>query len=268
LTRSIENGENERMKKLILILAGVVVLVVVAAVVGVGLFLDEAIKKGVETYAPQYTQTPVKIDAVALSALSGSGSIKGFVMGNPAGYKTPYAMQVGSASLAVKPASLFPGKVIFHSIVIQNPEINFEGDLAGNNLNTILKNVQAASAGTASSTNAPASSGTTKKLQVDEFVLTGGKVQLSTSLLGGRATMVQLPDIRLSGLGTGPDGITGAELTQRAIRAITDAAKEAVQGALAREAQERLTKAVGTNIPSAGQLREATRGLGDLLKKK
>jgi hypothetical protein len=69
----------------------------------VGLSLNGAIKKGVETFGPQIAKVPVKLDGVSLSLFSGSGAIKGLVVGNPEGYKTDHAMSVGMASVSVAP---------------------------------------------------------------------------------------------------------------------------------------------------------------------
>jgi hypothetical protein len=196
------------MKKTLIRVGLVLVVLVVVALVAVTLSLDKIIKKGVETVGPQLTQVTIKLDSVSLSLLSGGGSLKGLHVGNPQGYKTPSAIELGLASLSLKPSSLLSDKIVVRSIKVEGPEITFEGDLKGNNISKILENVEAATGG---SGDAPATkpepapaSGPGKKLQVDEFVITGGKIKLSTSLLAGRTITVPLPNIRLTDLGTGP----------------------------------------------------------------
>ena len=76
------------MKKLLIRLLIALVIVVVLVVVAIGLFLDSAIKKGVETIGPQVTKVDVKVEGVSLLLLSGSGKVKGLVLGNPQGYQT------------------------------------------------------------------------------------------------------------------------------------------------------------------------------------
>jgi hypothetical protein len=81
------------MKKLLVRIAiGLVVLIVLVAL-GIHFFLDSAVKKGVETLGPKMTKVDVKLDSVSISLLSGSGKIKGLVVGNPEGYKTPHAIR-------------------------------------------------------------------------------------------------------------------------------------------------------------------------------
>jgi len=56
-----------------------VVLIVLAAL-AVHFFLDDAVKRGVETIGPKITKVDVKLDGVSISLLSGSGKIKGLLV--------------------------------------------------------------------------------------------------------------------------------------------------------------------------------------------
>src|SRR5579864_2104169 len=104
------------MKKILVrICIGVLALIIVVAL-GLHFFLDGAVKRGVETVGPKLTKVDVKLDGVHLSLLSGSGKLKGLVVGNPEGYKTPHAISVGTASLVLKPSTLFADKLVITSI--------------------------------------------------------------------------------------------------------------------------------------------------------
>src|SRR6266853_1661874 len=92
-------------------------------------FLDSAIKRAVETIGPDLTKVQVKVDAVNLILLSGSGKISGLMIGNPEGYKSPSAIRAGEVSVAIQPASLLGDKIIVESINVQAPEGTFETDL-------------------------------------------------------------------------------------------------------------------------------------------
>jgi hypothetical protein len=155
---------------------------------------------------------------------------------------------------------------------VQAPEITFEGTLGKeNNLGKILENVEAVSAGVDKGTQ-PAdkkkSQGAARKLQVDEFLITNTKVNVSMTMLGGRALTVSIPDIRFNDLGTGPEGITAAELTKKVLSQVNMETLKAVEkavGDLSKQAGEILKDVTkgGTN-----SLDKAARGIGDLLKKK
>ena len=195
------------MKKIIIRTLIVLVVVAILAAVAVGLFLDKAIKTGVETFGPKLTKVDIKLASVSLSLLSGSGSIKGLVVGNPEGYKTPSAINVGVASLALKPGSLLSDKVVIKSINVQAPEITFETVLRHNNLSKILANVEEATGGGTKEPgkpqepSQPREAKPAKKLQVDDFVISGGKIHVSVTALGGKTATVPLPEIRLTDLG-------------------------------------------------------------------
>src|SRR5579859_2473502 len=132
------------MKKLLIRLLIALIVLILLGILAVSLFLDGAVKRGIETVGPMLTKVEVKLDSVSLSLLSGSGKVKGLLVGNPEGYKTPSAIQVGTASLDLQPGSVFASKVVIKSIQVQAPEITFETDLTGNNLSKILDNLQAA----------------------------------------------------------------------------------------------------------------------------
>ena len=101
------------MKKIIVRLLILLVILLVPAVVALHLFLDSAVKKAVEIAGPELMKVQVKLDSVNLSLLSGSGKVQGLVVGNPEGFKTPQAISVGAASLALQPASLLADKIVF-----------------------------------------------------------------------------------------------------------------------------------------------------------
>ena len=252
------------MKKLLLRIVLVLVVLVVLAVVAVALFLDGAIKKGVESVGPQVAKVEVKLDSVSLSLLSGSGKVKGLVLGNPEGFKTPHSISVGLTSVSVSPGSLLSDKVVVKSIRVEAPEIVYENDGHGSaNLKRIQSNV---SSGSLPATNTPsATAKASKKLQVDDFVITGGKVTLATSLLGGKSFTAPLPEIHLTNLGTGPDGITAAELTKRVLTEITQESLKVAEKLVSEVGKGALDTATKTATESVDK---ATKGVTDLFKKK
>jgi uncharacterized protein involved in outer membrane biogenesis len=259
------------MKKILFRIAiGLVVLIVLAALAA-HFFLDAAVKRGVETIGPKLTKVEIKLDAVSLSILSGSGKIKGLIVGNPEGYKTSQAIGVGSATLALKPGSLLSDKLVINTINVQAPEITFEGGLTGNNLSKILANLNEATGG--GGTNVAGATPkeqkkANKKLQVDDFAIKDAKLSISISGLNEKPVSVTLPEIHLKNLGTGPEGITVTELTKVVL---TEIEKEAVKAAASNTGEltklaGSLTKGLGTN--TSNTINSVGKGIGDLFKKK
>jgi len=258
------------MKKKLLIIAGVLVVLLVVGFVVVAMSLGKIIKTGVETVGPTLTKTEMKLDSATLSLLGGAGTLKGFNMGNPEGFKTPSSVKAGSVSLGVKPGSLFSDKVHVTHVRVEGPEITFEGTIGTkNNLSQILANVEAATGSTAKPAPTEKGSGASRKLQVDEFSITGAKVNLSMTLLGGRSVTVPLPPIKLENLGQGADGITVAELTKKVLSSVTVETLKAAEKAaveFGKNATEAVTK-TATEALDKG-VDKAAKGLEGLFKKK
>ena len=223
------------MKKLEKIFWSVVLILVVLAIIGAivaSVFLGDIVKKGVETVGPQITRVSIKLDEVHLTLLTGSASVKGLVVGNPEGYQTPQAISAGLISVGVNPLSVLSDKIVVRSLHVESPEITFEGGLGGNNLSTILNNVTEASKNPAqtstASTNAPAQAKPSRKLEVDDLLITGARVHVSLTDLGGKQMTLPLPPIHLVNLGRNQEGITAPELTRSVLDAIVSATLKVV----------------------------------------
>ena len=261
------------MKKIIVRLLIALVVVVILAVLAAGLFLDKAIKTGVETIGPKVTKVDIKLDSVSLSLLSGGGIIRGLVVGNPAGFKTPSAINVGEATLVLTPKSLLSDKIIVKSIRVQGPEITYETNLKISNLSKIVANMQEATGGgqkepaKPQEPAQPKEAKPAKKLEVDEFIITGGKIHVSVTALGGGTATVPLPDIHFQDLGTGPDGITPEDLTIKVMGAIEQGTVKAAAGAVADIAKGAVYVTRDLGNTGSNTVQSVTKGIGNLFKK-
>ena len=261
----------KKIKKILWGLVIVLVVLVIVAVIVAGLFLGNIVKAGMETVGPKITQVPITVNAVHLSLLTGSAKVEGLVVGNPPGYKTPQAISVGVAAVGVNPLSVLSDKIVVRSIEVRNPEITFEGNpFSGNNLTKIRDNVNAATASSqppATNKTAQAAGKPGKKLEVDDFLIAGAKVHVSLTGMGGKEMTLPLPDIHLTEMGKGTDGITATDLTRRVLDALTTATLKAVANAATDigKGVENLGKDAGK---TAGEsVNKITKGLGGLFKK-
>lgn len=258
------------MKKILFRTVIILIVLVILAVVGVAFFLDSIIKKEVETIGPKVTKVDVKLDSVSLSLLSGSGKIKGFTLGNPPGFKSASSMAVGTASLAVVPKSVLGDKIIIKSINIDGPEITMENDGTSVNLMKIKSNLPSNPSDPKAAENTKSDGKPSKKLEVDEFVFKNAKVHVMVNTpLGSQSATVSIPAITLKDLGTGPEGITPAELANKVLTAVFDAAVQEGQKVISDigkgaqyQAGEAAKKALGTNTVDG-----AVKGLNQLFNK-
>jgi len=110
-----------------------------------------------------------------------------------------------------------------------------------------------------------------RKFQVDDFVISGGRINLSIDAgpLGAKSATVPLPEIHLTNLGSGPDGITAADLTAKVLKELLQAAIPAAEKAvvdLGKGATTGVVKEAGKTATEG--VEKATKGIGELLKKK
>lgn len=85
-----------------------------------------------------------------------------------------------------------------------------------NNLKQLLANMDLGS-GAPESDSSASDTGSSKKLQVDEVAVNNARVHLKltgVAAIAGSGTSVTIPNIRITGLGTGPEGITPAALSK------------------------------------------------------
>lgn len=262
------------MKRKLLIVIGVGAVLFVVLLGATLLYLGPLVKKGVEAVGPMVTGVDVKLASARVSLLGGSGALHGLVMGNPPGYKSPAAMSLDEVSVAVAPGSVFSDKIHIKSVAIIAPEITVEGGLKENNLTRILANVQAFSASGA--TNQTEAASAQKKLQLDSLVVRGAKVNAQLNVPGVPALNLTLPDIELSNLGQGPEGITAAELvnqlisriTTQTLAAVADSATKLGKAVVEGAAGKATSATANATKDAAGAADKALRGVGDLFKKK
>tara|TARA_R110001592_G_scaffold320639_1_gene598677 strand:+ start:27644 stop:28390 length:747 start_codon:yes stop_codon:yes gene_type:complete len=248
------------MKTLFKIFAGLVVIVLVVLVVVV-LNLDKGIKAAVETLGPELTQSSVTLKDVELSLTSGEGSLKGLVVGNPVGFKTPNAFSLGEIFIAIDPESVTTDTIVIKSIRIVAPEITYESVKDGTNLDQLQKNVEQA-LGASDGASPDASEGATKKLIIKDLKVTNGKISYSNALLGDKPISLPLPAIQLTGIGESSGGASAGEVVKQILEAINKNAARAVtnSGAL---------KDVGNKIKGQAteKVQEKLEGLKGLLNR-
>jgi len=252
------------MKKIKIIIGILVVLLllVVVAVLIVGTHLGAIVKTGMENVGPKLTQTTLTVDGVDISLLSGSAGVKNLVVGNPDGYKAVQSISVSNAAVSLVPGSVLSDKIVIHSVEVRAPVITFEGNPLGmNNLKQIMANMEGTSSSTTVANSAPMGTNAApaqpapakagKKLEVDDFLITGATVHANITGIVNRELTLTLPDIHLTALGTGPDGITGADLTKIVLNEVTQDTMKALINSVSDLSKDAVNAAKGAAIDAA-----------------
>lgn len=209
------------MKALKAALLFAVVLGAIAAG-ALSLWLGRGVKLAVERYGPALVGAPVAVGAVILTPWSGRGAIKDLVIGNPPGFKGAHALRVGSVEVKLKLPSLASDTIVVESVVVRDPEILYELGPGGSNLARLQRNAEAA---VPKGGAAPPEAGPSKSMLVKDLVVSGGRVGLSASALGGKDVKLDLPAVHLTDLGG--KGRSPAQAVSQVLAAISSGAARA-----------------------------------------
>lgn len=196
---------------------GIVVAAVLAILIYVYLNLGALIKLGVETYVPPIVGVPVNVNSVSLIPFEGSGSINGFIIGNPSGYSKSTAIGMHKLDVSIDPKSLSQDTIVIKKISLDAPEINFiQLDKSRSNFTDILASInkaQGTDSGASKSEPAPPQSAAVK-LIIDQIDITNVKITATSPLLPNETIQVPVPDLHLSGLGRKTNGATPEQLAK------------------------------------------------------
>ncbi len=224
------------MKRGLLIGGGIVVVVVVGVIAFVVLNINPIIKDSVQTYGSEITKVAVVLNEVDISPWSGKGKMAGMTVGNPKGYHTDSAFQLGVISVDLDVGSVTEDTVIIHEIVIAGPKVTYEFGPGGSNIDVIRKNVESFLGGGKKSDGGGGSrpSGEAKSEQggkriiIENLIIRDGKVSVSAALLKGKKLSVPLPSIHLKDIGKDKGGASPGEVAEKIMASVADGVTKAV----------------------------------------
>ena len=211
------------MKKFLIILIVIVVLIVGG---GVALLssVNPLLVKAVNTYGPELTQTSVHLDKADISFLDGKGTLQGLTIGNPAGFKGEYAFTLGTIYAELDTGTLTDDVVVIRRIDIAAPRIFYERTLKTDNIQTLIRNIKAAtqSGGQADAGNQASSQAASTRVVIDELTIRDGVISV---LLPGldKPLSLALPEIRLTNIGRDQGNTTIADVAVLILQHVSNA---------------------------------------------
>lgn len=216
--------------------------------------LGSVVKAGVNGFGPKLTQTKVELANASLSPLTGSGTLSGLSVGNPAGWSDGNAFSLGKVHVDVEPFSVFGDHIVVNEITIDEPVFSYETKVVSSNIKDLLKNIDSftGSGGKAAETK----SGKPIKFVVKKFRLTNAKATLG---VGAAAIPVPLPPISLDNLGVAEGGITPDQLASALMKNVLSSIVTGTASALTH-----LGGTTGAN--AVEQTKDAAKKAGDAIK--
>jgi len=251
------------MKKKFVIIGGGLAALAIVAFFTLQFFLGSIVTNAVNHFAPKITGSKVTLASASISPLSGSGTLSGFLVGNPVGWSSDRAFYLGKIHLDVAPFSILGDHIVINEIIIDQPEFVYETKIVASNIGDLLKNIENATGSKDKAGLPTAKNGQPVKFEVKKFTLHNGKVTLG---VGPAALTIPMLPIELTDLGTKEGGITPDQLAFAVMKNVTAgivSASTTAIGQAGATAGAAAGAAAGNAVKNAG---DAVKGLFDKKK--
>ena len=201
-----------------------ITLISIAVLIVVGIIfiyssLDSIVKAAIESIDSDMTQTEVTLNDVEISPTSGVGSLRGFTMSNPDGFKSEDAFKFEEITIKIDPTSLANEVIIINEIRITAPHITYEVGPKKSNIDTINANAQSQGEESSGSDSKETDAG--PKFIVEHLYLNDGEISVAAAPLGNKTIDMDLPNIHLKDIGKGDNGASPEVILKAAIGAVT-----------------------------------------------
>ena len=215
------------MKKLLIALGIIIVVIAIALYLVIG-NLDTIVKKAIEHFGSEVTQTAVRVKKVHIDLAAGSGGIYGLTIANPKGFSSKPAISLGEASIKFNLKALKKELIVIDRITVSKPEVNYEMDAKRQgNLNNLYTSVgKSTPSGGQQATGESSESG--PKLIIRKMDFSGGAIGAHIVPLDNKSYTAKLPAIHMTNLGA-PKGATGGEIAKEVLSRLIKTARDEVQ---------------------------------------
>lgn len=298
------------MKKWILrIVLGVIALLIIVVVLTF-VMINQVAKTGIEKGGTYALGVPTTVNTVNLSLFGGTFGMNELQVGNPPGYKGAHLMKSGKFDLKVDSGTVLSDTVVINSFQLHGLDVIIEKDLKTSNVQVVMDHLKQLGGQPAAQpvpgqpapgepapqqpAQPPAEKKPGKKVKVDDIVIRN--VTAKFYIMGGPPISVPVPEVHLTNVSSGGEGVTVPQLMAKIFTAIMAAVAQQAEkagvpldmvnnlkdsvastaaslggntSALVGEASKSVTEALG---PGAGQAatqaqETITKGLGGLLGK-
>lgn len=211
--------------KLIAKIFGTLVLILVVVLAAGFFYLDSIVEKSVTRFGPEITGTPVSLEKSSLKPWNGAGSLQGLAIGNPEQFGSENAFSLGEIEVDVDLSSISSDVIRVNRVAIIQPEVLYLHDGSTDNLRALLANITSR---LGSGEEEVASETDAKKIIIEEFVFSDGRISASHALIGDQRLTINLPDLRLEGIGEESGGATLKEAGEQIFSYLNQAIRSQV----------------------------------------
>ena len=211
-----------KISKIILIVAGVVLLAVAGGVFYVMTNLDSIVKAAIEKYGSEAAKTAVRVSSVAIHLTAGEGEINGLTVANPHGFSSPHVFSLGKIKIKIDVHSVTKSPIIIDELHIASPQIEYElnQELASNIL-VLKKNIQASAVSSKKQAVEEKTAGKEIKIVIKKLVMDSGTIEARTGLYLNKPQSVTLKHFEMTNIG-GRDGASPSKIAEDILTALVE----------------------------------------------
>ncbi len=227
--------------KLLLKIALSLVGLAVAGIVGVFMFLDTIVGKGIEAGCTRALGVETSVGLVRVGLFTGNFSIGSLRIDNPPGFETDHFFSFDRLHFEIPPDSFKEDTIVVSLFEIDGIDISLETVDGRKNYDVILANLKRfSSSGSADPDGEPPDAedeDSGKELVIREAVIRDITARIDLGMVGGKADRieVEIPEIRLHpNKKTGSAEVSVAQLTEIIVTAVLTAVAKKAPGDLAK----------------------------------
>ncbi len=245
------------MRKLWIILSGVVLLLIIAAVVAY-LTIDSLAKAAVEKGGSYALGVDTRVGSASVSLLRGHLGLDNVTVANPSGYRSALLLKSGRWDVDAKTGSLFSDVIDVPRIGVSDIVVNIDRKAGGSNIQDVVNHITALGSGEKKEGGRRVRIGTIEMKNIT------ANVQLLATAGDSSVITVRIPEIVLNDVSD--KGVSVADVMARVfpavIAAVLDKGKGIIPADLAADIGGSLSNAAKTLGEGASKLIGQTGDLG------
>jgi hypothetical protein len=202
--------------------------------------LDGLVKNAINDYGSKMTKSKVSAGSVKININNGQGIIMNFLIQNPIGFNTPYALKINQFEFVADPSTFKKEVTVIHQIKIEAPDIVYEKCDDDTNFEVLERNIKeyveslrqrdeiGRNALVEQSKKDLQESPEAKKFIIEEIVINNPKVAVSAGFMRGKTIAVNFPNLVLKNIGAEKKGVPASEIGEEVVHALKEKLSEAI----------------------------------------
>ncbi len=226
---------------------GGVVLFLILAVVGAGLYLlenlDGLVKQAIEQVGSDVMGTEIRVREVKVDLQEGSAALSGLTVANPVGFSDGNLFTMEAINVAIDVASLTSTVYVINEISVMGAQVLVEQRGTQTNVQSLLDGMPESEA----FDGAAASDSADVELAIKRIKFADGSLELRSDTLGNHD--LSLPGFNLKRIGSATDGKTpdevGAEIALQLTSLVASTVSDAIADIAGQRAKTKLREKLG-----------------------